>query len=70
MFTQLGRAPGPIQTSHQSCGSSSSLPSAPDHLPELPMGVSVLVMAADVHYSPLLIAITLIQVPLIPNTLL
>ena len=68
MFTQLGRTPDPIQTSHQSCSWSSVLPSAPDHLTELLTGVSVPMMGTDIHYSHLLVAITLIQVLLIPNT--
>ena len=59
---------GPVQTSHQSCGWSSGLPSAPDHPQELLTGVSALVMRADVHDPHLLIAITLARVPLIPDT--
>lgn len=35
MFTQLERAPDPIQTSHQRYSENSILSSAPDHLPEL-----------------------------------
>lgn len=52
MFTQLGRAAGPIQTSQQSYIWSSGLPSALDHLLELLSGVSVLSMDADVDLSP------------------
>lgn len=52
MFTQLGRAPGPIWTSHQSYSWSSGLPSALHYLLELRAGVSVLSTDADVHLSP------------------
>lgn len=67
MFAHIGRASDPIQTSHQSCRYSSVLPSAQDHLPELLIGVSALVMGADVHHAHLLIAITRIPAPFILN---
>lgn len=51
MFTQLGRAPGPMRTFHQSYSRSSGLPSALDYLLEVLAGVSALLSSPSRRYS-------------------